>query len=210
MAETKVCRDCGETKPIDQFYSDKARLDGRSIRCKACFNAKLATYQMRPPRHKTPPGMKRCTLCKATKPESEFSQDRAFHDGLSRKCKTCSNARSSAYAKANRKALNAKQLARYHANKDRYHDYHLKRHYGMTKGEYALMFEAQGGRCAICGSTNPSTRTKRLDIDHCHETGRIRGLLCGNCNRGIGYLKHSINVLQSAIKYLGSTKSPGV
>ncbi len=76
------------------------------------------------------------------------------------------------------------------------------RKFGMLPGDYDKMLESQGGVCAICRETCSSGR--RLAVDHCHETHKIRGLLCGNCNNGIGRLKHSEALLASAIEYLKS------
>ena len=81
----------------------------------------------------------------------------------------------------------------------------LIRNYGITLEEYDRLFFLQSGRCAICGGEETSTIkgvVKRLSVDHCHDTGRIRGLLCNSCNRGIGLLKDSVEVLSSAIEYL--------
>lgn len=83
----------------------------------------------------------------------------------------------------------------------------LKKHYGLNIEDYNLMLELQDNRCAICNMEETAISRygtpKRLTVDHCHETGKIRGLLCDNCNRGIGHLKESIRVLEKAIIYLG-------
>lgn len=79
---------------------------------------------------------------------------------------------------------------------------HLRR-YGLSKAEYFAMVEAQSNCCAICGeSPNPSAKKRLLCVDHCHDTGRIRGLLCDSCNKGIGNLKENAAVLFRAILYL--------
>jgi len=74
--------------------------------------------------------------------------------------------------------------------------------YGITLNAYEAMFEAQGGTCRICG--NRSTNSKRLHVDHNHATGRIRGLLCDICNRGIGMFKDNPDRLRNAADYLDS------
>jgi hypothetical protein len=66
--------------------------------------------------------------------------------------------------------------------------------------DYVKNLELQGGTCAIC--KKPPKSGKRFDIDHEHTTLKFRGLLCNNCNRGIGHLKESISNLQAAINYL--------
>lgn len=78
-------------------------------------------------------------------------------------------------------------------------NYHLQKTYGITSEEYDEMLEAQGGVCKICGAT-PGAR--RLAVDHCHDTGEIRGLLCYNCNSALGRFQDNIALLEAAIKYL--------
>lgn len=77
----------------------------------------------------------------------------------------------------------------------------LKKNFGITLDDYNEMLEAQGGVCAICGGEE-SGRYQYLAVDHDHQTKKIRGLLCHKCNKGIGCLKDSVDVLQSAIRYL--------
>lgn len=75
----------------------------------------------------------------------------------------------------------------------------LKANYGLSIEEYEAMVESQGGVCAICG--NPPGK-RRLNVDHDHETGIIRALLCGHCNRGIGYFREDVEVMAKAIEYV--------
>ena len=79
---------------------------------------------------------------------------------------------------------------------------HMKRTYGLDFKDYKEMLDKQGGVCAICSSPPPNNRKTRLAIDHCHKTGKVRGLLCDRCNRSIGLLKDDISILKNAIKYL--------
>lgn len=81
-------------------------------------------------------------------------------------------------------------------------NFQLKRNYGISLDEYHELVKQQNGVCAICKSPPPEGRKKRLSIDHCHNTGVVRGLLCDNCNRSLGLLKDSIDVLENAIQYL--------
>jgi len=74
--------------------------------------------------------------------------------------------------------------------------------YGITPQELLRLYEAQGGRCAICHQ--PPKTVRGLHVDHCHKTNRVRGLLCHGCNTGIGALREVPDVLLSAIKYLGA------
>lgn len=78
-------------------------------------------------------------------------------------------------------------------------DNYLKRTFGIGYQKYAEISEEQGNVCAICGCIE---QRKRLVVDHCHQTGKIRGLLCSPCNLGLGSFKDNIVSLQGAILYL--------
>lgn len=88
-------------------------------------------------------------------------------------------------------------------------DSNIKKNYeGMESMEcYNKMLESQNGLCKICNQpskqkSNNGKSIKSLAVDHCHITGKVRGLLCGDCNSMLGYAKDSINILKSAIEYL--------
>lgn len=74
----------------------------------------------------------------------------------------------------------------------------LKRDYNITEEEFNRMHEEQEGKCKICNKKSEKT----LNIDHCHTTNKVRGLLCWNCNIGLGYFKDNKQFLINAIKYL--------
>lgn len=82
----------------------------------------------------------------------------------------------------------------------------LQNKYGISADEYDELLRKQGGVCAICSSEplGGSTSTRCLHVDHCHETGRIRGLLCSTCNTGLGLFKDSEELLWKAASYLTS------
>jgi len=77
----------------------------------------------------------------------------------------------------------------------------LLKDFGITVEEYERMLAAQGGVCAIC-LRDPKTMKRRLNVDHCHTTGKVRGLLCTLCNKGIGYLREDPFIFFSALGYL--------
>jgi hypothetical protein len=80
---------------------------------------------------------------------------------------------------------------------------HMQRNYGMGFKEYEEMLFSQDGKCAICKAEPPKNQHKtRLNIDHCHTTGKIRGLLCDCCNRALGLMRDNTDLLQKAIQYL--------
>lgn len=65
----------------------------------------------------------------------------------------------------------------------------LRTKYGLTVADYERMFAEQGGRCAICGTESPGAHKKHFAVDHCHKTGRVRGLLCSPCNTNLGWFE---------------------
>lgn len=75
----------------------------------------------------------------------------------------------------------------------------LKNKYGITLEDYKCMFEAQDGVCAIC---EESEEGRLLAVDHCHETNKVRGLLCGSCNRALGLFKDDPILLSRAKEYV--------
>jgi hypothetical protein len=126
---------------------------------------------------------RKCWRCKVVKPIDEFMRSKRQPSGYDYKCKICSQ-----------------QLNRRHS---------LKRTYGITTQEYAEMLAEQEGLCAICRrpeSAKRRGRVKPLAVDHCHDSSRVRGLLCHRCNAAIGLLQDDVNVLQQAIVYLTEPK----
>lgn len=73
---------------------------------------------------------------------------------------------------------------------------------GWSPSDYEKAYHRQNGKCAICGCTLNSSRFTRFSADHDHKSGKLRGLLCNNCNTAIGLMKDSIIRLQNAIEYL--------
>jgi hypothetical protein len=103
-----------------------------------------------------------------------------------------------------RERILARQRAWSVANRDKVRasarDNYIKRLYGISRADYDALFERQGWLCAIC--RKPSKQ--RLCVDHCHVTGMIRGLLCRQCNSGLGCLGEDQRALVAAVAYLGA------
>jgi len=96
-----------------------------------------------------------------------------------------------------------------------YDDGYLMRTYGITLADYEELLKKQDHKCAVCGSEgfslakHKTRETVKLVVDHCHDTKKVRGLLCHNCNRALGLMQDSTDNLQSAIQYLeGATTIP--
>jgi hypothetical protein len=82
------------------------------------------------------------------------------------------------------------------------YEYRAAKKYGVTEDQIAQMMADQGGRCAICMTSKPGGKGNRLHIDHDHETGIVRGLLCTKCNVALGQLGDNIFIVGRALKYL--------
>jgi hypothetical protein len=80
--------------------------------------------------------------------------------------------------------------------------YQLRTNYGITEERYQELLSLQDGKCAICSTTTPTGRWKVFAVDHNHDTNEVRGLLCNECNRGIGLLKDSPDLLRLAAIYI--------
>jgi hypothetical protein len=149
------------------------------------------------------PPFKRCTKCGTRRPIGEFHIGRGNPDGLQYHCKKCV-AKASQTPKARHR-----QHAYAQANKDRRRVWcywgNVRKDYGVTRQRATAMLEAQAGTCAICGMKFSAFASGRLDapcIDHDHKTGRVRGLLCRDCNTAIARLKDRPELCIAAAEYL--------
>jgi nitrate/TMAO reductase-like tetraheme cytochrome c subunit len=147
-----------------------------------------------------------CSNCKENKPFSEFYKDRKKASGIRAKCKVCCAYDTMNWRVKNRSRYNNYAAAWRAKNPERQHATDIKRHYGLSIDQYNEMLIAQSNKCKICSKLHDvNTKRGRLYVDHDHDTGKIRGLLCGACNSGIGYLNHDIDLLYMAINYLANT-----
>jgi hypothetical protein len=128
------------------------------------------------------PKTKRCSRCKLEKPAEAYYADKSRHDGLNHRCKDCNKIHSQSY----RRATNARRK------------YELAYYYGITVEEYDRLESKCGNVCEIC-RTRPE---EFLAVDHCHTTGKVRGLLCRVCNSAIGFFRDDPDLVQAAKDYL--------
>ena len=133
------------------------------------------------------PSMKLCVRCKTERPHADFSKDKNRKDGLYVYCKMCMR-------------LWSREFRLKKPNSAKHSE--IKYKYGLTLEEYNLKLVDQGNCCAICGTDVPGGGHENLYVDHNHDTGKVRGLLCRNCNLMIGHAKDNKDILESAIKYL--------
>lgn len=136
------------------------------------------------------PPFKLCCNCRRTQVSENFGNDKTRKDGKSRECKSCAAERS-------------RQWRQKHGNMRRKR---LRAQYNMSVQDYEEMFARQGGGCWICGAVPGDG--KHLDIDHDHQTNKVRGLLCNRCNRGLAIFKDSIELLGRALGYLNIAGTP--
>ena len=140
--------------------------------------------------------MKTCTVCKEAKDLNDFYRYKASKDGKSYRCKKCDDLSRLKWLTDNPDRSRESQRKR-----------NLKHKYGMTLEEYNAMLSTQGGSCAICGVTENKVTGDRFSkisfaVDHDHATGKVRGILCNQCNRALGMFGDNQKTLLSALKYL--------
>jgi hypothetical protein len=147
--------------------------------------------------------MKNCSKCKQTLAIEEFGIDNSKRDGRSPSCKPCQRIRTRAYHASHRE----KRLADARAWKDRNPDKvkankrtQTLRRYGLDEAGFQALLDSQDGKCAICRSSDPNGRN--WSVDHNHDSGEVRAILCGSCNVLIGMAHEDSGVLRAAIHYL--------
>lgn len=133
-----------------------------------------------------PEGMSYCSKCQKYDVNDNFPNAKKGPNGKSWWCKSC--VKKHAVGKSNIMIL-----------------YNKQKNYGISEKEYLELLEKQGGVCAICG--DPETKIYRgkvglLTVDHDHQDGHVRGLLCSVCNSGLGMFKDDIHLLKKAVDYL--------
>lgn len=138
--------------------------------------------------------MRVCSTCKKYKSTKQFTKRRDRPIGFASSCKKCL-------------AKNMRKFRRKHPERAYYKIHPIRHKYAVLKYRYGLsikdvehLFSKQGKRCAICGRRNPGKRG--WQIDHNHDTKKVRGILCLWCNVGISNLRESPQILLRAIQYL--------
>ena len=146
--------------------------------------------------------MKRCPECGVEKPLDEFGILRSVKSGRRGKCKKCHAAYLREWAKKNPDVIRER-------NRKRYENYErgrfLEKKYGVSIEVYNEMLEEQGGVCAVCRlSETYTTRgtVRSLSVDHDHQTGAIRGLLCSRCNSALGMADDDPERLRAMADYI--------
>lgn len=187
----KYCKDCDGYRPLHAFSKNARTKDGLSFYCREHLSLRAMRsrearrskprVQRRPPDGLfVPDGHKWCADCETVRPVDDFVRTRATRSGIGSYCKPCHNRRG-------RRALEKVGGSR---------TYHLTRRYGITAAEADLMLRRQDGVCAICRTAAAA------HVDHDHETGAVRALLCFNCNGGLGQFRDDPEILRAAAEYV--------
>lgn len=204
----RCCIKCGEHKSIDSFSKNKVRgIEGLRSLCKVCHSAhrradmaaspekRRRKYRLAVDNKRTPPIEQECCRCGVVKPIGEFYKSKAHWHGHSYACRDC-------VANKHKTKYRADPVFRKTVIK-RATDRNRLSKYGVSPEEFQARLLTQGGGCAICNKKlDESTRGLIGHVDHNHDTGKVRGILCSNCNTGLGVFKENKKSLLKAISYL--------
>lgn len=142
-----------------------------------------------------------CCKCKEEKPREDFYSEPRVRDGLTARCKKCM--KSDATDSYVQRADEVSKRNRQNYCSDKEWAKKIRLNYGLSVDDYYSILEFQGNKCAICGTASSgSSQHDRFVVDHCHATGKVRGLLCVTCNTALGLFYDSKVNLLSAISYL--------
>lgn len=121
------------------------------------------------------------------------------------KCNVCGkeHIQSAREIKRNHRSRNCEAFKPYNWSGLEREDAIMRRQYGISMEQFNLLLSMQNGGCAICGKSIDLLR-RRMNVDHCHETKKVRGILCTGCNTGLGHLGDSVEGLNRAVEYLKS------
>ena len=186
----KRCTKCGLRKDVSKFYKDERSGDKIQSQCKKCQK----DY------------WKRNVGPKKEYDARRYSENRAeIIERVLRYGKTEVGVAIHRKSKAKyKKSDRGIELRRVHEGTDTHKKCKKKRYlirmYNITMDDFHQMLETQNNQCSICKTDKPGKRG--FQVDHDHETGKVRGLLCNKCNKGLGFFVDSVVVLKSAIQYL--------
>ncbi len=187
----RPCLKCEQRLSRNDFAVDRTTTDGLNTRCKSCMK-EYRHARIVPVRAVADGETKKCTKCEKILPLTAeyFHFNHQLTAQLDSWCKECRKDAAKVWLQDNTTKGRAARRK-----------WKLRVKFGITPEIYAEMSNAQRGVCAICG--NGPEPKQYLDIDHCHKTGKVRGLLCNMCNRSIGSFSDSTKRISSMIRYLG-------
>ncbi|MEU7568121.1 endonuclease domain-containing protein [Streptomyces fradiae] len=175
LSETKRCPRCGEAKPRAAFAKNRSTRDGLQAYCRPCG----AEYHQQ----------RQLARGKKVRPRVPVPAGHKY-------CRQCGMIKPHGEWDRNRSASDGLSTACKECRRAKARAAHLKRQYGLTEAEREELIREQGGVCVICLSARPE------HVDHCHETGRVRGVLCFSCNAALGQLKDRPAAMRRAADYV--------
>lgn len=144
-----------------------------------------------------------CNICGKVPPTLSFKRCDACRKYTKSRTRSWITARAEAgYCRSCGKNWPVPGLRQCDACKQRDRSRALRLNYGIDSEEYERMLEKQHGLCAICKSPEPKAKGKHFVVDHCHTTGRVRGLLCGQCNTALARLGDDLESIKRVVSYL--------
>ena len=202
----KLCTACLIEKPISAFALQAGTNRRPRLQCRTCVRTKSLLYERayrkrrsereRLEREKEPRidanGRRRCSACKVRKSSDSFPPNAGERDGLSFYCRAC----------VNRKAAEQRAKPKTREYRRVYMRVLALKRYGLTLDDFDALVSSQDGKCAICEEELVFGVTGGGAVDHDHETGKVRGLLCRLCNVGVGHFRENTRLLAKAITYL--------
>lgn len=233
----KICRGCGKLVPRTEFSAEPRTKDGLQAKCKECLLVYRAAWRARNKeriaeyyqtfRANSPDKLRRqqllgiaklksdraerrrlagkfplqvrvtelgrfCTNCQERKAETEFGADKFY-------CKVCARVRS----------VDVRRRPQTIEYRRKYMRAMALRRYGLTPETFQEMWLSQKGCCAICEEAF-GTGPRDVGVDHCHRTGKVRGLLCVKCNAGLGQFRDNEKYMLAAIGYLRTHRNEGI
>lgn len=208
----KECSRCHEEKELNLFYKNRRGKNGVDPHCKKCDNNRKTSYLREKSRklgkkervytlisrELFSKGLKKCPGCKEIKTLESFYKSEGSHNGYASHCIICST-----QVVGSRPNLKEERRRYYGKYKETQFLCKLKREFNLSGEEYYRYLNEQNGVCAIC---NKKEDNKRLAVDHCHKTGKIRGLLCTRCNPALGFLQDNIEIAKNLVLYLERTQ----
>lgn len=152
---------------------------------------------------------KKCKKCLEEKPLSSFNRASGNRDGLRGECSLCQSKYYKQYYKNNDEKIKKRKASWREQNKESYQAYFDEWRYGIDrKVAIRLRKKRKNSKCHICGLSAKDVHKNILYIDHDHSDGKLRGLLCDKCNRGLGYFRDNQEFLRNAADYLENP--PGI
>ena len=215
--EGRVCTRCHKFKKWSKFYKDKSKSTGHIAFCKICHGPRTKRYKC-----KITAKGRECIRCRDFKEWSEFYKSKVGINGCSACCKNCDSLRQNGKPYTGKRSNchiddNGRTCARCkrYLNWDKYKSQsgphgraniciectkyrHIEKKYGLSQEKYLSMLDAQNHSCAICGKEFIETPS----VDHNHANGKVRSILCNDCNAMLGYAYDNPSILRFGAEYL--------